>query len=550
MSRPLPSRPALRSSRFRALYLLIAGLAAVMTLAQAPAASAGVGDLEFVSCFADEARFKCAAPGPDALHHASDVVVSPDGSRVYTLGSSTVAQFNRSPDGSLKFAGCVSSEGAVSGCVDPTHDSIFGGERIAISPDGQDLYVTSCSGNSVSHLRHTGNGSLDIVQCFADEGSPVSGCQVPLHPSLEGSIDVDVSPDGKDVYVASGVNIDSTYTHFSRGSGGELTYVNCISGEGEHKCTKVGHALNIGAPREMTISPDGSSVYVAAEALVRFDRDGSGNLTFVACTYGGVECKQNSERGPYEYPVGLAMSTTPARLYLVGSAETVSRVALGSMALEGCLTSSPYSSIRAFCGTLENEALEEAEAIAATADGKNLYAANPGPTDTITHLDGASGVTFSDCIADESLAGCGSISTGILDRVSAVAVSPDGKDAYTTAKEGDALARFNLRGTPVEGGGEEEGGGGKEEGGGGKQEGGGGPGGGGSTPAGPSGQPASGEACAAAQKALANATKRLKKAKHSLAQAKTPAQKSRGKKRVKSAKGALAKARAKLDSAC
>jgi DNA-binding beta-propeller fold protein YncE len=91
----------------------------------------------------------------------------------------------------------------------------------------------------------------------------------------------------------------------------------------------------------------------------------------------------------------------------------------------------------------------EAAGIALSPDGRNLYL---GAGNTVTHFtfDASGNPSFESCIGNRS--GCTVTSTtGVLVGARGLAVSPDGKQLYAAARNGDAVVHFTLdaAGTPT-----------------------------------------------------------------------------------------------------
>jgi DNA-binding beta-propeller fold protein YncE len=168
----------------------------------------------------------------------SAVVVSPDGKSVYvtdatvrgfvisggvpTGGSSVVDEYTRAADGTLS----LMSTPVVATGADP--------EGIAISPDGQNVYVTNQQDNTLSQYSVGAGGEL----------APLTPATVPTGGSPLG---VAVSPDGTSVYVADSGGGVSQYTRAADGTLSVMTPGTISTG------------LNAG---NIAVSPDGTSVLV------------------------------------------------------------------------------------------------------------------------------------------------------------------------------------------------------------------------------------------------------------------------------------------------
>jgi DNA-binding beta-propeller fold protein YncE len=190
------------------------------------------------------------------------MTVSPDGLHVYVVTNSHVAAFARdASSGELTF---IESEGASAATF-----------RVAISPDGENLYATG--GNSLAtFVRDAGTGMITDVQQVDDGVNGVTG--------LVGAFGVAVSPDGKNVYV--GCAVGDNLVAFTRDPGtGLLTFLE-FHHDGANGVDGLDRALDV------AVSPDGANVYVAAQddnAVAVFSRDSAtGALTFLEAEKDGV----------------------------------------------------------------------------------------------------------------------------------------------------------------------------------------------------------------------------------------------------------------------
>ena len=144
-----------------------------------------------------------------ALAGPVDLAISPDGRYVYTAASTgdAVAILRRDRatgvlTQSLTRAGCISQSGGGGRCVRGRGlDEVWG---IALSPDGRNLYAVSSKVNMLSAVaRNQVSGRLTQLPgrygCFIRAGG--LGC--PEGRGLTVAVAVTVSPDGRNVYVAS-----------------------------------------------------------------------------------------------------------------------------------------------------------------------------------------------------------------------------------------------------------------------------------------------------------------------------------------------------------
>jgi DNA-binding beta-propeller fold protein YncE len=196
------------------------------------------------------------------------VVVSPDGSNVYvgSFFGNSVATFARNPaTGALTqlagSAACIAE--ATAGCT--TGIALNSVEGLAISPNGVNVYAATALSNAVVTLsRDPSTGALgqasDGSGCIVE--SALTGCTVGRQ--LGGANAVAVSPDGDGVYVTS--LFSNSVTSFNRnGPSGALTQIEgtggCLIFLRSAGCS-FGRALV--APEGLTFSSNGRNAYIAA----------------------------------------------------------------------------------------------------------------------------------------------------------------------------------------------------------------------------------------------------------------------------------------------
>jgi DNA-binding beta-propeller fold protein YncE len=222
-------------------------------------------------CISTTGKAGCQTNG--LVEGAGDVVLSPDGKNVYAATKAGVSIFDRDPG-----TGALTQKPGVEGCLTSLPElssfcelGVGLGEStsVALSPDGRGVYVTRRSHPIVAILeRDPATGTLSqqpgVGGCVSATPGP-SSCQGDR--AREGATGVaTVSPDGRNVYVTAFAAGRGNVTSFARDSNtGALTRIRgrsgCLSQEGRGGCRR-GRGLQ--AIRGLTISPDGTSLYISS----------------------------------------------------------------------------------------------------------------------------------------------------------------------------------------------------------------------------------------------------------------------------------------------
>jgi DNA-binding beta-propeller fold protein YncE len=397
-----------------------------------------------------------ALQGPGPFMGSQAIAVSGDGRNVYVAASKSdaIAVFARNrktgaltqPSGS---AGCVAAKGA-EGCGKAI--GLDQPNSLALSPNGRFLYATSRAASSVTVFRRESSGALKQLPGASGcvSGLPIPGCS--LGRALVGPDVVAVSPDGENVYVGS--FFGNAIATFKRARDGVLyqatDQTGCI-GEGISGCAQ---GFGLGAPEGLAVSPDGENVYVASalsNAVTALNRDAEGGGGLSQSTPG---CVANAPLTGCITGVELsganAVAVAPAGrdVYVTSlfsnSVTSFNRNATGILTQKAG-TAACLVYLRAV-GCSFGQAMIAPEGIAISGDGTSVYAAafQTGAIDVLDR-ERESGTVFqkpgkAGCLAAASVPGC--TRARALGGVSSIAISPDGRNVYSTAFGSNAVDVF------------------------------------------------------------------------------------------------------------
>lgn len=368
--------------------------------------------------------------------------------------------------------GCVTANTAnAQNCrISPAVDSAF---QVAPSPDGKHVYAGGAffsGGNFGGFTRGPAGGLTPIAgACFVAADAP-AGCTA--QRGLDGVSDVEVSPDGRHVYVLAYGQFstgDETITTYTRNAQtGELTPVagedGCVSSASLTGCRAV-HDIEEGAT--LTFSPDSEFLYVAnaadvGGAVAVLDRDpANGRLTQPAgqagCIHQGAATADCEAGRGLDNAYDIAITRDGERMYVAGGVGngTVAVLARDTQTGKltqlagtiGCVTGGAATADCATARGMGMSQVGEPYGVALSPDDESLYVTAPGgfsdghDTLTVFGVDGTTGAltqpageagclmgSFSNAPPTE---GCGTARglVGLYD----IVVSPDGNNVYTVA---------------------------------------------------------------------------------------------------------------------
>ncbi|HYH61052.1 MAG TPA: beta-propeller fold lactonase family protein [Solirubrobacterales bacterium] len=408
----------------------------------------------------------------EALDEPVAIAASPDGKNVYVASedSEAIAIFDRAGDGTLTqkvgVAGCISDDGSGGACQDG-----YGLERadaVVVSPDGENVYVAAHFEDVIlTFNRDTATGELTQAGCIADELGDLGFC-VQSDRGLRGPQGLAVSPDGQNVYVAS--ETDNAVGVLDRDADGALSQkagtAGCVADGGLGGDCQNGRTLITAS--EVVVSPDGANIYVASAnpepgGVAILDRGPGGALTQKAGTAGCISDDGSGSEDPGVCQDGrailgvidLAVSSDGKSVYTASpfsSAIAILDRGTGGALTQKAGTAGCISESGTAGACQDGFAVAAAEGVAVSPDGASVYATAPGfgfQAISVFDRDGSGALTqktgTAKCVSEfgtaDGVPGACQDGKG-LDGVSDVIVSPDGTSVYSTSLSSDAIAIF------------------------------------------------------------------------------------------------------------
>lgn len=360
------------------------------------------GNLTFVEVV------KTGLNGVQGLTAAQSVAVSPDGNNVYAVGNfdDALVTFDRSHvNGTLTYLN-MHKDGL--GGVDGL-DAPF---MVKVSPDGKHVYVTATDDKAISIFeRNETTGLLTFKAKMSD-------------PSLNVVLGFDISSDGNHIYAAG--HADGKVVVFSRdASTGLLTYVEAIQ-------DNVNFVDGLSGAFSVFVSPDGNNVYVTGvydNAIAIFERDATaGTLTF-------MEIQQDGQNGVdfMAFPFNVSGSADGNYIYALGANDNAINV----------FERNPTNGILTFKeaqveGNVGVNGMNYPVHIAVSPDGNQVYTAANGSGAAVVfkkESDGSLSFTESQESGTDGVAGLG--------KPYSLTVSPDGKNVYAAAYDDNSVVMFS-----------------------------------------------------------------------------------------------------------
>ncbi len=233
-----------------------------------------------MDCIRDETATTRCGDRSHGLTGARGIAVSPTGSTLYVASSDSDGALVTIPvdkrTGALSKGHCVASEGddaETSGCLG-TAPGLAGAAAVVVSPDGSSVYAIGSTDDALVQFNRSGDGRLTFHGCVENRTSSTSGDCVIATPGLDAPRGLAISPDGMSVYVAT--DGDDSLVHFRRDPAtGELSPYGCVNRPaGADECAQTSEGLH--DANRVTVSLDGRSVYVTSDeddAVASFTRE-------------------------------------------------------------------------------------------------------------------------------------------------------------------------------------------------------------------------------------------------------------------------------------
>ena len=320
---------------------------------------------------------------------AFGIALPPDGRSLYlttTYPTNTLDQFsrNRSTGTLAQLHGAAACLGRQDECTDT--GGLNQPRGIAFSPDGRFAYVTAFSGNGVTvFARNAASGRLTPASCVK-QGKPTKDCPGTAR-NLDGATDVDLSADGRFVYVTS-FRGDAITAFARNGVTGALTEIGCLARGGKSGCAS-GRGLD--GAYDLALSRDGRNVYVASRfsrAVAVFARRPDGSLVQPAgrlgcLSEGGKDGCRASTRASLHGVRGVAVSPDGRNVYtgaFTSSALSIFKrdAATGALRQLGCIADREPKKKVLTAGCTPGRGLHQVWGIAISRNGRTLYTGSGG----------------------------------------------------------------------------------------------------------------------------------------------------------------------------
>lgn len=303
-----------------------------------------------------------------------------------------------------------------------------GGADAAVTPDGRHVYAAAEKANAIVALDRLGDGTLRALGCVSQDGSDgrpraEGGCG--RSPALAAPSAVRAHPSGEAIYVVARRG-NAVLTFARDPETGAVRRIGCTAATPSAICAD-GTALR--GPRALAISPDGRHAYAAAtgsDAVVTFTVGAGGVLRQTGCVSDAGTDGVCEEGDALREPIAVAVAPDGEHVYVAARrSNAVSTFArdgeTGRLRQVGCVM---HLAPRGSCARAE--VLQRVSALAMAPDGGAVYAAVRGSAAVTRFARGADGaLTAPTCIGIAASPACPAGLT--VRRPSRLAALPDGR---------------------------------------------------------------------------------------------------------------------------
>ena len=190
-----------------------------------------------------------------------------------SLSGAAVSHFDRDPGTGALTLADCVSNGGLHGCVAAPIGTFASGQSVTVSPDGNNVYVVAS--NTVTNLSRGAGGALTWVNCISPSMFGIAACPHPPNNSLQGASQIAYGLDGASAYVTlSPGHVGQDHDPGPRPCHGHVDLGRCDANAFAGCDTSGLQTLN--GVNGVVVTPDNSSVYVATsfnDAVVRFARN-------------------------------------------------------------------------------------------------------------------------------------------------------------------------------------------------------------------------------------------------------------------------------------
>jgi CSLREA domain-containing protein len=197
------------------------------------------------------------------FHSPTGIAVSPDGQHIYVAATNSNAIFivRRHASGAVSYVATATSNTNLAGVL-----------QLAVSADGTHLYAVSHTSNTNGRIavyqRNPQTGLLSFKQVLSHNTLQAwPGCPVVTVLGMGGAAGLALSPAGDHLYVASSGS--NALARFRRNADGSLCYLGRTQ-------AGLGGVVGLEGAWDVTVTPDGKYVYataVIADAVTAFERN-------------------------------------------------------------------------------------------------------------------------------------------------------------------------------------------------------------------------------------------------------------------------------------